>query len=114
NAANSGGSPSRVSASILSTGAGQYRLTLSSDVAGAAGIDLTDGAEGLLGELGLVDGTLAANTTASGGTSSRGVSTVTSSIAASLGVTMPAPSMLRVGDRTIVVDLEQDSLSSIA
>ena len=114
NAANSGASASRVSASILSTGSGEFRLTLSSDVAGAAGIDLTDGSEGLLRGLGFVDGTLAANTTASGGTSTRAVSSVTSSIAASLGVTMPAPSMVRVGDRTIVVDLTQDSLSSIA
>lgn len=114
NVANAGASPTRVSASILSTGTGQFRLTLSSDVAGAAGIDLTDGAEGLLGDLGFVDGTFAANTTASGGTASRALSSVTTSIAAALGVTMPAPSMVRVGDRTIVVDLSQDSLSSIA
>lgn len=114
NAANSGTSPSRVSASILSTGTGEYRLTLTSDAAGAAGIDLVDGPEGILRQLGFVDGSKHANVTASGGTSTRLVSTVTTSIAASLGVTMPAPSMVRVGDRTVVVDLAQDSLSSIA
>lgn len=114
NAANSGGSPSRVSASILSTGSGEHRLVLSSDVAGAAGIDLIDGAEGLLADLGLADGTVAANTTASGGTATRAVSSVTTAIATSLGVTMPAPSTIEVGGRTISVDLSQDSLSSIA
>ncbi|MHB1225490.1 MAG: flagellar filament capping protein FliD [Gemmatimonadaceae bacterium] len=114
NAANSGGSPSRVSASILSTGSGEHRLVLSSDVAGAAGIDLTDGAEGLLRDLGFADGTLSANTTASGGTATRAVSSVTTAIAASLGVTMPAPSTIKVGGKTITVDLSQDSLSSIA
>lgn len=114
NGANGGGSPSRVSASILSTGTGEYRLVLSSDVAGSAGIDLADGAEGVLSNLGLTDGTTSANTTASGGTATRAVSSVTSAIAASLGVTMPAPSTIKVGGRTITVDLSQDSLSSIA
>lgn len=114
NGANGGGSPSRVSASILSTGNGEYRMVLSSEVAGSSGIDLTDGTEGVLGKLGFTDGSLSANTTASGGTATRAVSSVTSAIALSLGVTMPAPSTIKVGGRTIAVDLSQDSLASIA
>lgn len=114
NAANSGTSPSRVSATILSTGNGEHRLVLSSETAGAAGMELVDGDDGVLRQLGMVDGSLTANTTASGGTASRRLSTVTTAIAAALGVTMPQPSTLRVGDRTITVDLTQDSLSSVA
>jgi len=114
NAANTGASPSRVSASILSTGSGAHRLVLTSEVPGAAGIDLVDGATGPLASLGVVSETASANRTASGGTASRGVSSVTTAIATALGVTMPAPSTLRVGDRTITVDLTVDSLSSIA
>jgi flagellar hook-associated protein 2 len=114
NGANAGGAPSRVSASILSTGGGQHRLVLSSDVAGSAGIDLIDGDSGILRSLGIIDETVAANTTATGGTQSRAVSGVTTAIASALGVTMPAPSVIRIGDRTIAVDLSQDSLASIA
>lgn len=114
NAANTGSSPSRVSASILSTGSGEHRLVLTSDTAGAAGIDLTDGETGVLRQLGVVDEATVANTTASGGTASRRLTSVTTAIAAALGVTMPQPSTIRVGDRTITVDLNEDSLSAIA
>lgn len=114
NAANSGSNPSRVSASILSTGTGAYRLVLTSEVPGAAGIDLTDGASHVLGSLGIVSDTYAANRTASGGTATRQLSSVTTAIAAALGVTMPAPSSIRVGDQVISVDLAVDSLASIA
>lgn len=114
NASNSGTSPSRVSATILSTANGEHRLVLSSDTAGAAGMELVDGDDGALRQLGLVDGSLTANTTASGGTASRRISSVTTAIAAALGVTMPQPSTVRVGEKTITVDLTQDSLSAIA
>lgn len=115
NAANAGATPSRVSASILSTGGGAHRLVLTSEVPGAAGIDLVDGATGPLAALGVVSETASANRTESGGTASRRVSSVTAAIATALGVvTMPAPSTLRVGDRTISIDLTVDSLSSIA
>ncbi|HEU4628458.1 MAG TPA: flagellar filament capping protein FliD [Gemmatimonadaceae bacterium] len=114
NAANSGANPSRVSASILSTGTGAHRLVLTSDVAGATGIDLADGATHVLGALGLVSDTYAANRTVSGGTATRHLSSMTTAIAAALGVTMPMPSTIRVGDQQITVDLTVDSLAAIA
>lgn len=114
NAANGGSTPSRASASILSTGGDQHRLVLTSDVAGAAGIELVDGESGILRRLGLVGQEMVPNATASGGTASRAVSGVTTAIASALGVSMPAPSTIRVGDRVIPVDLETDSLASIA
>jgi flagellar hook-associated protein 2 len=114
NATNGGANPSRVSASILTTGAGASRLVLTSEIPGAAGIDLTDGATHILGDLGFVSGTYAANRTASGGTASRQISSVTTAIAAALGVSMPAPSSIRVGDQVISVDLAVDSLAAIA
>ncbi|HEY0971251.1 MAG TPA: flagellar filament capping protein FliD, partial [Gemmatimonadales bacterium] len=114
NAANSGADPSRVSASILSTGSGEHRLVLSSDIAGAAGIDLVDGDSGVLRQLGVIDSATAANTTASGGMATRRLSSVTKTIALALGVTMPPPTTIKVGDQVIPVDLTVDSLSSIA
>jgi len=113
NAANTGASPSRVSASILSAG-GAQRLVLTSETAGARGVDLVDGAGGVLRGLGLVGAEATANATATGGTQTRQISPVTQTIAAALGVTPPPASMVRVGDRLIAVDLAVDSLASIA
>lgn len=101
NALNAGGTPTKVSASVLTTGAGQKRLVLSADGVGSAGTGLADGSEGVLRDLGFID------------SKSRAVPSSTLAIAAALGVTSPPPSSIRVGDRTISVDLTVDSLASI-
>lgn len=114
NAANAGTSPSGVTATILSTGTSAQRLVLTSDVTGAAGIELTDDAAGTLASLGLVDSTKSLNLSATGGSQSYHVTSATAAIATLMGVTMPAPSTITVGGRTISVDLAVDSLTSIA
>lgn len=114
NALNSGASPSKVTASVLSTGASQVRLVLTAEQSGVSGIELVDDAAGTLQSLGLVDGTSSLNLAAAGGVQSYKVSSSTAAIAAMLGVTMPPPSTITVGGRTIAVDLSVDSLSSIA
>ncbi|MCU0625257.1 MAG: flagellar filament capping protein FliD [Gemmatimonadaceae bacterium] len=102
NALNTGANATRVSASILTSSAGASRLILSAEQAGSTGVALTDGPEGTLRDLGFLD------------SQSRTVSSATTAIAAALGVTMPPPATIRVGDQTITVDLTTDSLSSIA
>lgn len=102
NALNTGANATRVSASVLTSSAGASRLILSADQAGSAGVALQDGGEGVLRDLGFLD------------TRSRQVSSATTAIAAALGVTMPPPSTVRVGDQVISVDLTTDSLASIA
>lgn len=114
NALNAGTTPSGVTASVLSTGASQHRLILSADQTGAAGIELIDDAAGTLQQLGVVDGTRTLNLAADGGTQTAKVSSTTAAIATMLGVTMPPPSTIEVGGRTISVDLSVDSLASIA
>jgi flagellar hook-associated protein 2 len=114
NALNAGTSPTGVTASVLSTGATQHRLILSSDQTGAAGIELLDDAAGTLQQIGLVDGTKALNLAANGGVQSAKVSSTTAAIATMMGVSMPPPSTIEVGGRTITVDLTVDSLASIA
>ncbi|MCC6928888.1 MAG: flagellar filament capping protein FliD [Gemmatimonadaceae bacterium] len=114
NALNAGNSPSGVTASVLSTGSTQHRLVLTADTTGASGIELTDDAAGTLQSLGVVDGTKSLNVAADGGVQSSKVSSTTAAIAAMMGVTMPPPSTITVGGRTISVDLTVDSLSSIA
>jgi flagellar hook-associated protein 2 len=101
NALNAGSTPSRVTASILTTAAGQRRLVLSADAAGSAGTGLADGPEGVLRDLGFVD------------TRSRAMPSAGMAVAAALGVSSPPPSSIRVGGRTISVDLSVDSIASI-
>lgn len=112
NALDSGTNPSRVTASVLSTGAAQNRLVLTAEHSGVSGIELVDDAAGTLQALGLVDGTSSLNLAASGGVQSYKVPSATAAIAVMLGVSMPPPSSIIVGGRTITVDLSVDSLSS--
>lgn len=101
NALNSGGSATKVSASILTSAAGQKRLVLSADAVGSGGTGLTDGSEGVLRDLGFLD------------TRSRSVPSSSLAIAAALGVTVPPPSSIRVGNTLISVDLSVDSIATI-
>jgi len=101
NALNAGGTPTRVSASIISSAAGQKRLVLSADGVGSTGTGLTDGPQGVLRDLGFAD------------SRSRSIPSSALAIAAALGVTSPPPSSIRIGDRTISVDLSVDSISTI-
>lgn len=121
NALNAGTNPSGVTATVLSTGADAHRLVLTADAPGASGIELVDDAAGVLRGLGLLDATTRTNTTADGGVRSnrfRGADAAvdpgTAAIATMLGVTLPPPATIKVGGRTISVDLSVDSLSSIA
>lgn len=101
NALNTGATATKVSASILTSAAGQKRLVLSADTVGSTGTGLTDGSEGVLRDLGFMD------------TKSRAVPSSGLAVAAALGVTMPPPSSIKVGNVTISVDLSVDSISSI-
>ena len=113
NVANTGATPSGVSASVLVTGAGAYRLVLTSDTTGAEGIRLFDSSSGALAQLGVVESSSSMHEGATGGAQTDGVSSATAAIAAILGVTVPPPSTIKVGGRTITVDLSVDSLTSI-
>ena len=101
-AVNTGASGTGVSASVLTSSAGRSRLVLSADTAGSTGVPLTDGPEGVLKDLGFLD------------SQTRTVSSATVAVAAALGVTVPPPSTIKIGNRTISVDLAVDSLTSIA
>jgi len=102
NDANTGATPTGVTATILSNGSGGGRLVLTRDSAGGSGINLTEGAGGLAREFGFVD------------SRSRTVSSTTQAIASALGVvTTPAPASIRVDGRIITLDLAVDSIASI-
>ena len=117
NALNSGTSPSGVTASILRSGAGS-RLVLSSNQTGASGIELTDDASGVLTKLGFTDSSVVtSNITEAGTTQTNRFSSTstafTSMLATSLGIPLPTPAKIKVGDQYITVDLAVDSLAIV-
>lgn len=102
NNANTGSTPTGVTATILSNGTGGGRLVLTRDSAGGQGINLTEGAGGLAREFGFVD------------SRSKSVSSTTEAIATALGVSVsPSPATIRVDGKVISVDLAVDSIASI-
>lgn len=116
NAVNTGTTPSGVRATVLSS-AGGSRLVLTSDRTGASGIEaVDDGAT--LQALGFTDiAVTSANISASGTTMTNRLSSATSSIATTLGISLPSASSMKVGGVAISVDLtgsSGDSLASIA
>jgi flagellar hook-associated protein 2 len=101
NTLNTGSTPTKVSASVLTSAGGQKRLVLSADNAGSAGANLQDGSTGVLRDLGFVD------------SRSRAIPSSRLAVAAALGVTAPPPSSIRVGNTTIAIDLAIDSIAII-
>src|SRR5919206_1726435 len=115
NGLNTGSSPTQVTATILSTSPTANRLVLTSDVTGASGIELTDGAAGALSQLGFLDSTRVANTRPDGSAQSSHFSITTTAIAALLGITTPpAETTIKVNGQSVHVNLATDSLSYIA
>ena len=102
NNANTGSSPTGVTASILSDGGSGGRLVLTRDTAGGSGISVTDGTGGLARELGFVD------------SRSNAISSTTTAIASALGLLVsPPPASIKVDGHVISVDLSTDSIASI-
>jgi flagellar hook-associated protein 2 len=98
NAANAG-----VSATIVSEGGTAGRLVITSKTSGSTGLNLTDGTNGIARELGFVD------------TRSKPISSATAAAAVALGMSVyPQPASIRVGDKVIVADLANESISRIA
>jgi flagellar hook-associated protein 2 len=116
NALNTGLSPSGVTASVLGTAAGSVRLVLSSDAAGSGGIALIDSTStgGTLQQIGLIDGTYAGGSNADGSASSGKFTSTEIAIGQLLGLVSPPATTIKVGNRTIAVDLAVDTLSTLA
>jgi flagellar hook-associated protein 2 len=102
NALNSGSTPSRVAASILTTGAGRNRLVLTSETTGASGISIGGDTAGIAADLGF------------GTQQTKRVSSATLALAAAMGISVPPPASIEVNGRIITVDLTNDSLQAIA
>jgi flagellar hook-associated protein 2 len=118
NAVNSGASASGVTATILSTGTDSHRLILTADQTGSRGVELVDSASsgGVLQQLGITDGILAANTslTDSSRTESQRFTSSATQLASMLGVSpAPAQTSIKIDGQKIEVDLANDTLIDI-
>lgn len=103
NAANSGANPTGVAATIISEGGTAGRLVLTRTTTGAQGIDIAEDGSGIARELGFLD------------TRSRHVPSMVANIASALGIQVsPPPASIRIDGKLITVDLENESLASIA
>jgi len=116
NALNSGPNPIGVTASVVGS-TGSYRLVLSAASTGSTGLRLLD-LTGILGSLGLVDGTTALANRTSGGFASNRFADPTTAVGALLGFTGTAPSgTVTLGDGanafTVALDLNTMSLEGV-
>ncbi len=103
NDANTGATPTGVTASIVSEGGTAGRLVLTKETGGSAGVVITDGAGGIAREIGLLD------------SRTKPISSATLAAAAAMGLAVvPPPATINIGGRVITVDLATDSLTAIA
>ena len=102
NTANTGATPSGVTASIVKDGAAG-RLVLTRDISGSSGITITDGTGGMAREIGFID------------SRSKPISSATTAAAMAMGLNVAmTPATIRIGNRTITVDLATESIATIA
>ncbi len=103
NDANTGTTPTGVTATVISDGGTAGRLVLTANASGSSGITLRDGTGGIAREVGLVD------------SRTKPISSATQAAAVALGMSIsPSPATIRVGNRLITADLAVDSIASIA
>jgi len=114
NAVNAGASPSGVSAAIISDSSTAFRLVLTSQSTGAAGIDLIDGSQGIAQQLGWIDNTTTLKHLSSAGAQSDNFTSASATIASLRGLTGTGPQTITVGGQSVSIDLGTDSLNSIA
>ena len=120
NQLNTGTTPTHVTASILQVGGSSARLVLSSDVGGASGVDLRDvratsASPSLLTQLGIIDGKTTNVGTDGAARSAQFVSSSEKIALLALGASVyPAPATIIINGRTVTVDLENQSLLTIA
>lgn len=116
NAAGSGPGGAGVTASVLSTGPGEHRLVLTSTASGEAGIDLIDGASGVLRALGLAAGSTLKHATSAG---ARGdaFQSAGDMVASQLGFETGPAGTVRIGGSAgfdVSLDLATMSLDDVA
>jgi flagellar hook-associated protein 2 len=114
NNANSGSDPLGVSASIISYGANDYRLILTSDNTGSDGISLQNGSVNDLAQLfGWKDDGSVIKNSITGGVVSDKFSSSTQAIKTLLGLSSTQSGTIQVNGTSVAIDISADSLETI-
>jgi flagellar hook-associated protein 2 len=114
NNANTGTSASGVSATILSYGANDYRLTLSSDATGEDGIGLQNASASDLVELfGWKDKSSTIKNSITGGAQSDSFSNSTQNVKTLLGLSMTQSGTIKINGQDVSIDFSTDSIEDI-
>jgi len=114
NNANSGSTPTGVTASIISYGSNDYRLILTSSNTGSDGISLQNGSNTDLVELfGWKDGNSTIKNSITGGAQSDAFSSSTQNIRTLLGLSTTQSGTITVNGQDVAIDLSSDTLESI-
>ncbi len=114
NNANSGTTPTGVTASIISYGSNDYRLILTSNNTGKSGISLQDGsANDILEQFGWKDNTPSLKNSITGGAQSDSFSSTTQDIKSLLGLSTTQSGTVQIGSESVDIDLSTDSLDTI-
>src|SRR5690606_26070785 len=106
-----------VTATVVSSSADAHRLVLTSTRAGVQGIDLVDGASGVLRSLGFLDATVALKHQGSAGAASDAFASSTAALAGQLGLTDAQAGTVRIGGAAgfdVALDLSTMSLDDVA
>lgn len=114
NNANAGTNPSGVTATIISYGTNDYRLTLTSDTTGEDGISLQNASSGDLIELfGWKDRTTSTKNSITGGAQSDVFTSSTLDVKTLLGLSTTQSGTIQIDGQNVAIDLSSDSLEGI-
>jgi len=114
NNANAGSNPTGVTASIITYGTNDYRLSLTSDSTGEEGIGLQNASNKDLIELfGWKDGTSALKNNITGGAQSDLFSSSTLDLKTLLGLSTTQSGTIQIDGQNVAIDLSSDSLEGI-
>lgn len=115
NAAASGIQGSGVSASVVETTPGVFRLMFTAQEEGAAGVNATDGADGVLRALGFMGETVSVKHVTSDGALSDAFESATDPLADLIGFSSaPAAGSVDIGSVSVALDLSAMSLTDVA
>lgn len=102
-----------VSASVLALGPDRYRMVLTADDSGAAGIDLVD-PDGVLADLGFLDGTTGLKSATSDGALGDAFSSADLSVGGLRGLTAAPSGTVSIGGLDVALDLSTATLNTVA
>ncbi|MFH1148180.1 MAG: flagellar filament capping protein FliD [Pseudomonadota bacterium] len=115
NAANTGDSPSEVTATIVKHSSTDYHLVLTADETGEDGLSVLEGSSATtLQSLGFISGSTTIKTTTSDGMKSDLFSNSNSAVGTLLGLSGAESGTVTIGGTGVAIDLENDSITTIA